>query len=169
MKKSLSQLITEAGELQKQYELLNDNKESKPKDVEKAHKAWQDALNVIRDLEQEISTKDEEAEKKLRQAEELAAEVEKKRKEIEQESKKGKRETTSAPAKISGAIVGVLKKLLIEQAPKVLGKNKNLVPDKNYVDAVDRLTTGNCEVEASNGNVHVVHAGPFGVRKVTVE
>jgi septal ring factor EnvC (AmiA/AmiB activator) len=65
-------------------------------------------------------------------------------------------------------LFAALKKSLIEIAPQVKGKDNKFFPEPKFVAAVNALQPDDCEVASSNGDVYVVHAGKFGVRKVTL-
>ena len=70
--------------------------------------------------------------------------------------------------KLPKGLFGLLKKAIIETAPQVKGKDGKFVPEPKFVEAVNALKVDDCEVASSKGNVYVVHAGAFGLRKVTL-
>ena len=61
-----------------------------------------------------------------------------------------------------------LKKSLMDIAPQVKGKDGKFVAEPKFVAAVNALKVDDCKVASSNGDIYVVHAGNFGVRKVTL-
>jgi hypothetical protein len=71
-------------------------------------------------------------------------------------------------SKLPKGLFASLKKSLIETAPQVKNKDGKFVAEPKYVEAVNALKIDDCEVAASKGDVYVVHAGKFGVRKVTL-
>ena len=66
-----------------------------------------------------------------------------------------------------GLFAGV-KKAIIETAPQVKGKDGKFVPEPKFVEAVNALKSEECEIASSKGDTYVVHAGKYGLRKVTL-
>jgi hypothetical protein len=71
-------------------------------------------------------------------------------------------------SKLPKGLYSSLKKAIIETAPQVKDKDGKFVPEPKFVEAVNALKVDDCEVASSKGNIYVVHAGAFGLRKVTL-
>ena len=70
--------------------------------------------------------------------------------------------------KLPKGLFSSLKKSLIDTAPQVKGKDGKFYPEPKFVEAVNALKIDDCEIASSKGDVYIVHAGKFGVRKVTL-
>ena len=85
--------------------------------------------------------------------------------ELEDEEKAKKAQS----GKISGEVFAALKRQLLEVAPRVKNQKKELVPDPKATEAIAALKVSDCEIVSSTNGVIVLHAGAFGIRKVTID
>lgn len=73
-------------------------------------------------------------------------------------------------SKLPKGLFGALKQSLLELAPKTKGKNKGEpIPDPKFVASVNALKAESVELVSAKSNIYVVHAGSFGLRKVTLD
>ena len=72
-------------------------------------------------------------------------------------------------SKITQEIFAALKRQLLEVAPRVKNQKKEFVPDPKAAEAIAALKVSDCEIVSSANGVIVLHAGAFGIRKVTIE
>jgi len=76
--------------------------------------------------------------------------------------------TEEAKSKVTKEMFAALKESILEIAPRVKGKDGKIVADPKFVETVNALKVSDCEIVASKDDTYVLHAGKFGVRKVTL-
>lgn len=124
--------------------------------VEK-YKALQKKLEKLQSASGTTPEEVDEVKKELETTSMLITELQK-----EEETKKGQ------VGKISQEVFAVLKRQLLEVAPRVKNEKKELVPDPKAAAAIAALKASDCEIVSSANGVIVLHAGAFGIRKVTI-
>lgn len=102
------------------------------------------------------------------QLEEMAGKLTTQSKIIAELEEQERSEKSGQKGKLPSGLFAALKKSIIETAPQVKGKDGKFAADSKFVEAVNALKVDDCEIVTSKGDTHVIHAGKYGVRKVTV-
>jgi predicted nuclease with TOPRIM domain len=136
---------------------------TKPKldELVEKYKALQEKLEKLQSTSSTTPEKFDEVKKELETTSMLITELQK-----EEDLQRAKKAPVS---KITQEIFAALKRQLLEVAPRVKNQKKELVPDPKAATAIDALKVSDCEIVSSKGNVIVLHAGSFGMRKVVIE